>query len=176
MNRTRHKLYFIWDSRTEADPFIDGYIGVTCQDIEQRVEGHKRLQYSGLGKTDVSGNGNERKMFRILKEIPDEYIKHRMLMWHYDPQVIAKVEEFFRPTSNIGWNSHKGGRIEGESKSFTMTYDNGTVEHYDTISAAGKNGFNIGHISRALKNKYSNNYKNSIPSPFGGRVVVQHTQ
>ena len=172
--KVRHKLYFVWDDRKPADPFKDGYIGVTCQDVEQRVEGHKRLQYSGLGKSSTSGNGNERKMYKILKEIPDEHIKFRTMMWHEDPEVIAKVEEFFRPEAYIGWNSHKGGRVEGESKPFTMTFEDGYVRPYSTISDAGKDGFNIGHVSRALKNKYSANYKNSIPSPFGGRVTVEY--
>ena len=95
-------------------------------------------------------------------------------MWHEDPEVIAKVEAFFRPTSNIGWNSHPGGRVEGESKPFTMTFEDGYVRPYNTISQAGKDGFNMGHVSRALKGKYSPNYKNSIPSPFGGRVTVEY--
>ena len=172
--KVRHKLYFVWDDRKPADPFVDGYIGVTCQDVEQRVEGHKRLQYSGLGKSSTSGNGNERKMFKILAEIPDENIEYRTMMWHEDPEVIAKVEAFFRPTSNIGWNSHPGGRVEGESKPFSMTFEDGYVRPYNTISQAGKDGFNMGHISRALKGKYSPNYKNSIPSPFGGRVTVEY--
>ena len=102
VTKVRHKLYFVWDDRKPADPFKDGYIGVTCQDVEQRVEGHKRLQFSGLGKSSTSGNGNERKMYKILKEIPDEHIKFRTMMWHEDPEVIAKVEEFFRPEAYIG--------------------------------------------------------------------------
>ena len=55
-----------------------------------------------------------------------------------------------------------------------MTFEDGYVRPYNTISQAGKDGFNMGHVSRALKNKYSANYKNSISSPFGGRVTVEY--
>ena len=150
-NKIKHKLYFVWDDRQAADPFKDGYIGVTTQSVDKRVGFHKTSQYSGLSDSATSGNRNERKMYKILKEIPDEHIQHRTMMWHHDPEVIAMVEAFFRPTSNIGWNSHPGGRVESESRPFVLNFSDGTSKPYNTIAEAGRDGINIGSVSRLLR-------------------------
>ena len=151
MNK-RYKLYWIYDDRQAADPVKDGYVGITTESIEKRLEAHKKLKYNAGSTTTYP-----RKMYSILKDIPEEHIKIKEICWSTCEDMICKVEEAFRPTANIGWNTYKGGKKIGKTRPFTITRPDGTTKDYRTYVEAREDGYNDANICRALSPKYPNN-------------------
>ena len=148
---TRYKIYWIYDDRQKNDPLKDGYIGLTTQTIEQRLVGHKTQKYNAGGSTEYT-----RKLYSILQEIPDEFIKIKEIMWTYEGEMAECIEKALRPTSNIGWNVHKGGKTIGVSRPFDLIAPDGTRTRFNTMSEARAAGWNDGHISMVLNPKYPN--------------------
>ena len=126
MNK-RYKLYWIYDDRQAADPVKDGYVGITTESIEKRLDKHKNTEFNA-----GSVSTYPRKMYSILKDIPEEHIKIKEICWSTCEDMICKVEEAFRPTANIGWNTYKGGKRIGKTRPLLLrdlTGPRRTTEH-----------------------------------------------
>ena len=146
----RYKLYWIYDDRQAADPVKDGYVGITTESIEKRLDKHKNTEFNA-----GSVSTYPRKMYSILKDIPEEHIKIKEICWSTCEDMICKVEQAFRPTANIGWNTHKGGKRIGKTRPFTITTPDGTRKEYRTFVQAREDGYNDGHIHEVLSSNYN---------------------
>ena len=147
----KYKLYWIYDNRIpHQDPMTDGYIGVTSSTLGQRLANHK----SDVANVNADGSVNPfRKMYHILKRIPDENIVIKEIVWSYDQKNVAVLEEALRPRPDIGWNTHKGGKAESTHKDFVIEWPNGRMKRYKKQTEAVADGFNSGNLSQLLHNK-----------------------
>lgn len=146
----KFKLYWIYDNRIPHQcPTKDGYIGITSQTIEQRLLMHKTQQFNtGNG---VNAGKIERKMFKILNEIPEEHIVIKEIVWSYDQDAMNIVEKAFRPEPNIGWNTQRGGKTHYHGyRPFIITKPDGRQEHYRTFAEANIAGYNDGNLHQHL--------------------------
>tara|TARA_B100000508_G_scaffold140134_1_gene140242 strand:+ start:722 stop:1480 length:759 start_codon:yes stop_codon:yes gene_type:complete len=82
----KYKLYWIYKQEHE-DPYTEGYIGVTAQEVNIRVDQHIRE-----------------------KSFIDKNCKYTILLESNSLKEIFNRELSFRPTKYIGWNIDKGGK------------------------------------------------------------------
>lgn len=155
----RYKLYWIYDSREEADPLFDGYIGITKQSVDKRVKGHRYEKHSGLS-SDTSESLNPsskaaKPLHRKINSIPFEHLAWKEIIWSYDEETILTVARAFRPQSGIGWNAHPGGKPQGKQKAIIITSPAGDEVEFISIAAAGRAGHTMPLISNMLHGKIS---------------------
>lgn len=149
MKKSKYRLYWMYDnSIPNQDPLKDGYIGITSRTLKSRLATHKTQKYSPgikVHKTKLSDHIDS------MKDINDLTIKE--LCWSYDDNAISLIEKAFRPTKNIGWNIHPGGKdIFGISKPFAIyNKENQEVARYDTFFEARKDGWHDGNLSEHLR-------------------------
>ena len=147
----RYRIYWIYDDRMKCDPITDGYIGVTTQTIGQRLISHKTTKMNAGSSSEYP-----RKLYTILSSIPDEHIRIKEVMWTYEGEMAETVERALRPTANIGWNTHKGGKSLGVSRPFDLIAPDGTRTRFNSMMEARAAGWNDGNISCVLSSKYPN--------------------
>lgn len=94
-----YTVYWIKSSEHQ-DPFKEGYIGITSQQIEERFKEHKH------------NNKNKHLKNRCRKED----VKIVKLVENLNEYDAKRIETEFRPTENIGWNINKGGDIPPSRK------------------------------------------------------------
>jgi len=94
-----YTVYWI-KSPEHQDPFKEGYIGITSQQVEERFKEHKH------------NNKNKHLKNRCRKE-DVEIVKLVENLNEYDAK---RIEIVFRPAENIGWNINKGGDIPPSRK------------------------------------------------------------
>jgi hypothetical protein len=94
-----YKLYWI-KYPEHNDPFIDGYIGITSQDIEKRFNNHK---YNTKNK-HLKNRCNQKDVEIVC------------LFDDLERQEACLLEEEYRPKENIGWNINKGGDLPPSQK------------------------------------------------------------
>ena len=82
------------------DPFSEGYVGITSQQIEERFKEHKY------------NNKNKHLKNRCVKDIVQIICLHEQL----EKEEAKLLEEKYRPNENIGWNINKGGDIPPSRK------------------------------------------------------------
>jgi predicted GIY-YIG superfamily endonuclease len=87
-----YKIYWIKYSHY-SDPKTEGYIGLTSQNIEDRLKEHKY------------NNKNKLLKNRCKKENVEIVCLHENL----SKEEAKLLEEKYRPSENIGWNINKGG-------------------------------------------------------------------
>ena len=87
-----YKIYWI-KYPEHTDPFSDGYIGLTSQDLDKRFNEHKH------------NNKNKHLKNRCRKE----KVEIKCLLENLSQEEAKKIEEIYRPNENIGWNINKGG-------------------------------------------------------------------
>lgn len=146
----KYKLYWMYDNRIpHQDPLKDGYIGVTSQTIGKRVKLHRIKKYvDGNNKQNVN-----RKIYEIIKDIPEENLEWREIIWSYDRASMEMIERAFRPQPNIGWNVYKGGQPHGKSRPVIVTDPHGNEKLYPTLAALRKAGLHDGTASNVLQGR-----------------------
>lgn len=86
------KVYWI-KTKEMTDPYSEGYIGVTANSLDDRLNGHLKSN----------------SKCSIIKKALDKY-ETEMVELHDVPQKEAlMLEEHYRPSEKIGWNICKGG-------------------------------------------------------------------
>ena len=149
MNK-KYKLYWLYDNRIEnQDPLKDGYIGVTSKELHVRRASHVSTRISDGAKKHFT------KLGQTVSKVPVENLKIKEIVWSYNHNTIATIERAFRPTTNIGWNIHPGGKdIYGVKRSFNVFSPDGTFyKKYNTFVEARRDGFNDGNLNQCLKGK-----------------------
>jgi predicted GIY-YIG superfamily endonuclease len=94
-----YKIYWI-KYKEYSEPLKEGYIGLTYQDINERLKEHKYNK-----KNKLLSN-------RCKKEIVEIICLHDNLT----KEEAIRLEEHYRPIENIGWNINKGGDIPPSRK------------------------------------------------------------
>jgi predicted GIY-YIG superfamily endonuclease len=94
-----YTVYWI-KSAEHQDPFKEGYVGITSQEVEERFKEHKH------------NNKNKHLKNRCRKE-DVQIVK---LVENIDEYDAKRIEILFRPEENIGWNINKGGDLPPSRK------------------------------------------------------------
>ena len=94
-----YKLYWI-KYPEHQDPFNEGYIGITSQDIEKRFDNHK--------------HNNKNK--HLKNRCRQEKVEVICLKENLEKEEAKILEEKYRPLENIGWNINKGGDLPPSRK------------------------------------------------------------
>ena len=94
-----YKLYWI-KLPCHTNPFLEGYIGITAQNIMDRLSEHK----------------NNSKNKHLKNRCRNEQTQIFALFENLEKQDALFLEEKFRPLQNIGWNINKGGDLPPSRK------------------------------------------------------------
>lgn len=94
-----YNLYWI-HLKEHTDPFTEGYIGLTSQTVEQRLDDHKHNHKNRHLR-------NRCRMDNVVVEC---------LYSNLTQHEVRKLEERYRPIENIGWNINKGGDLPPSRK------------------------------------------------------------
>ena len=101
-----------------------GYIGIT-NNFESRIKSHLKNNRNTHFKNAI----NKYEYDNLIKEI---------LHSNLSLEEALKLENFYRPTQNMGWNSQKGG-IMGVEKEWYLIKEN-KLKHSINTSIGTKNG------------------------------------
>ena len=119
----RDNMYCLyWIHLKEHVSINEGYIGITL-DFKKRMISHKKSKGKTHFKNAISKYGYD----NLIKEILYESLTLEKALF---------LEDMYRPTQNIGWNSQKGGII-GVEKEWYLIEEN-KLKHSNNTSLATK--------------------------------------
>lgn len=98
----RYSVYWI-HLDTEVDPYVDGYVGVTC-DIERRFRRHRM---HAVLMPDVKKNSW--RLYRAFREHGLDRFVFDVFLSNLDKWTAYNVEYALRPWKGIGYNIEHGG-------------------------------------------------------------------
>ena len=147
MEKFNHIVYWIYNVKKHTDALTQGYVGVTTQPLQHRLQFHK----SRIGVKRVDG-GNP-ALARYLENENLDDIKIRPISRKLPEDLAYGIEETLRPEYNIGWNAYKGGSRPGISRPIIITDTEGVEHHYKSIGEAARAGYNRGNLQQVLKGK-----------------------
>ena len=128
-----------WIRKTNhTDIMTQGYVGITANTLEERVRGHRKNK----GNSIVAGK--LRKNANLVATV----------MHNVDTlEEALKIEAYYRPAINIGWNLQKGGEM-GVDPSW---YDNdeNKLKHSMKTSEATRRGIAIKDTTEARSKRAS---------------------
>lgn len=97
----RYSVYWI-HLDTEVDPYVDGYVGVTC-DIERRFNRHR------IHAEERSSKRNTFPLYRAFRRYGLARFVFDVFLSNLDKWTAYNVEYALRPWKGIGYNIEHGG-------------------------------------------------------------------
>ena len=138
-------LYWIYNEKKHTNPLTEGYIGVTSGNLQGRLKTHWN-SVTAETRVDVG----KPKLIKYLCNENKDDIKIRPLTRKLPSELTYKLEEWFRPSRNIGWNGYKGGSGPSPKRSLIITTTDGVDHPFDSIAAAARAGFHRGNLKHVL--------------------------
>lgn len=104
----RNNIYCVYwiGSPEHNNLFLEGYIGITSN-LEARIKSHSYNKKKTRFTSAISKYGITNLIIKVLHN--DLSLEESL-----------KLEEFYRPTQNIGWNLQKGGKLGVEKEWYTI--------------------------------------------------------